>query len=50
MKLYSGIDLHSNNSAAILGEDADDDSDANWLANMLRLDILPEGYCSGRSE
>jgi len=28
----------------------DDDSDANWLANMLRLNILPEGYIYPKKE
>ena len=28
----------------------DDDSDANWLANMLRLGILPEGYIYPKEE
>jgi transposase len=40
--------VHLANTAAIQQysglKHGDDDSDANWLANMLRLDILPEGY------
>lgn len=40
--------IHLANTAAIQQysglKHGDDDSDANWLANMLRLNILPEGY------
>jgi transposase len=31
-------------------KDGDDESDANWLANMLRLGILPEGYIYPKEE
>jgi len=43
-----GFRIHLANTAAIQQysglKHADDNSDANWLANMLRLNILPEGY------
>ena len=44
----AGFKLHLANPAAIQQysglKHADDHSDARWLAEMLRLDILPEGY------
>ncbi len=50
----SGFKLHLANTAAIQQysglKHGDDDSDANWLANMLRLNILPEGYIYPKEE
>ena len=44
----AGFKVHLANTAAIQQysglKHGDDDSDANWLANMLRLSILPTGY------
>lgn len=46
--MEAGFKVHLANTAAIKQysglKHSDDDSDANWLANMLRLGILPEGY------
>jgi len=46
--MESGYQLHLANTAAIQQYSGlkygDDDSDARWLAEMLRLNILPEGY------
>jgi len=46
--MEAGYKVHLANTAAIQQYSGlkygDDDSDANWLANMLRLNILPEGY------
>ena len=46
--MEAGHNVHLANTAAIQQysglKHGDDDSDANWLANMLRLGILPEGY------
>ncbi len=46
--MEAGYKLHLANTAAIQQYSGlkygDDDSDAKWLAEMLRLDILPEGY------
>ena len=46
--------VHLANTAAIQQysglKHGDDDSDANWLANMLRLAILPEGYIYPKEE
>ena len=46
--------IHLANTAAIQQysglKHGDDDSDANWLANMLRLNILPEGYIYPKKE
>ena len=46
--------VHLANTAAIQQysglKHGDDDSDANWLANLLRLGILPEGYIDPRQE
>ena len=50
----AGFEMHLANTAAIQQysglKHGDDDSDANWLANMLRLDILPEGYIYPKEE
>jgi len=49
-----GFEVRLANTAAIQQYSGlkygDDDSDANWLANMLRLDILPEGYIYPKEE
>lgn len=46
--MEAGFKVHLANTAAIQQysglKHGDDDSDANWLANMLRLAILPTGY------
>lgn len=46
--------VHLANTAAIQQYSGlkygDDDSDANWLATMLRLDILPTGYIYPKAE
>ncbi len=46
--MEAGYKLHLANTAAIQQYSGlkygDDDSDAKWLAEMLRLNILPEGY------
>jgi transposase len=46
--MESGFKVHLANTAAIQQysglKHGDDDSDANWLAMMLKLGILPEGY------
>jgi len=46
--MESGFKVHLANTAAIQQYSGlkygDDDSDANWLAKMLKLGILPEGY------
>ena len=46
--MESGFKVHLANTAAIQQysglKHGDDDSDAKWLANMLRLSILPTGY------
>lgn len=50
----AGFKVHLANTAAIQQysglKHGDDDSDANWLANMLRLDILPVGYIYPKEE
>lgn len=50
----AGFKVHLANTAAIQQysglKHGDDDSDANWLANMLRLGILPEGYVYPKEE
>jgi len=50
----AGYTVHLANTAAIQQysglKHSDDESDANWLANMLRLDILPEGYIYPKEE
>ncbi len=49
-----GYDLHLANTGAIQQysglKHADDASDARWLATMLRLGILPEGYIYPKEE
>ncbi len=49
-----GYRLHLANTGAIQQYSglkyADDASDARWLANLLRLDILPEGYIYPKEE
>jgi transposase len=46
--MEANFNVHLANTAAIQQysglKHGDDDSDANWLATMLRLDILPTGY------
>ncbi|MFT5118439.1 MAG: transposase [Kiritimatiellia bacterium] len=46
--MEANFKVHLANTAAIQQysglKHGDDESDANWLANMLRLDVLPEGY------
>jgi transposase len=50
----AGFKVHLANTTAIQQysglKHGDDDSDANWLANMLRLDILPVGYIYPKEE
>lgn len=50
----AGFKVHLANTAAIQQysglKHGDDDSDANWLANMLRLAILPVGYIYPKEE
>ena len=52
--MEAGFKVHLANTAAIQQYSGvkytDDNSDARWLADMLRLNILPEGYLSQRSE
>jgi transposase len=52
--MAKGYDVHLANPAAIQKykglKHADDQHDANWLAEMLRLDILPEGYIYPKEE
>ncbi|MFQ3247695.1 MAG: transposase [Arenicella sp.] len=52
--MEAGYKVHLANTTAIQQysglKHADDDSDANWLANMLRLGILPEGYICPKEE
>jgi len=52
--MEAGYKVHLANTAAIQQysglKHGDDDSDANWLANMLRLDILPTGYIYPKEE
>lgn len=52
--MEAGFKVHLANTAAIQQysglKHGDDDSDANWLANMLRLGILPEGYIYPKEE
>lgn len=44
----AGYDMHLVNTSAVIQYSglkyADDNNDARWLANLLRLGILPEGY------
>jgi transposase len=46
--MESGFKVHLANTAAIHQysgiKHTDDNSDSHWLADMLRLNILPEGY------
>lgn len=50
----AGYRLHLANTAAIIQYSglkyADDDSDARWLAKLLRLELLPEGYIYPKNE
>ena len=50
----AGYRLHLANTAAIVQYSglkyADDDSDARWLATLLRLGVLPEGYIYPKAE
>jgi len=52
--MEAGFKMHLANTAAIQQysglKHGDDDSDAHWLATMLRLDILPEGYIYPKEE
>ena len=52
--IEAGFKVHLANTAAIQQysglKHGDDDSDANWLANMLRLNILPVGYIYPKEE
>lgn len=52
--IEKGYDVHLANPAAIQKyrglKHADDRHDANWLAEMLRLGILPEGYIYPKEE
>uniref|UniRef100_UPI0025DD2B2C IS110 family transposase n=1 Tax=Thiohalocapsa sp. TaxID=2497641 RepID=UPI0025DD2B2C len=49
-----GFSVHLANTAAIVQYEglkyADDESDARWLAKLLRLGLLPEGYIYPRQE
>jgi transposase len=46
--MEAGYRVHLANTAAIVQYEglkySDDDSDARWLAKLLRLGLLPEGY------
>jgi transposase len=52
--MEAGYKVHLANTTAIQQysglKHSDDDSDANWLATLLRLDILPEGYIYPKEE
>jgi len=52
--MEAGFRVHLANTTAIQQYSglkyADDNSDADWLAEMLRLDILPEGYIYPKEE
>jgi transposase len=52
--LEAGYRLHLANTAAIVQYSglkySDDDSDAAWLAKLLRLGLLPEGYIYPKAE
>lgn len=54
MLMSKGYEVHLANPAAIQKykglKHSDDRHDANWLAEMLRLDILPEGYIYPKEE
>ena len=50
--MEQGYKMHLANTAAIQQYEGlkytDDDSDARWLAHLLRLGVLPQGYISER--
>ena len=52
--MEEGYRVHLANTAAIQQYEGlkytDDDSDARWLAHLLRLGVLPEGYIYPRDE
>ena len=52
--MEAGYRVHLANTAAIVQYEglkyADDDSDARWLAKLLRLGLLPEGYIYPKEE
>jgi transposase len=52
--MAAGYRVHLANTAAIVQYSglkyADDDSDARWLAKLLRLGVLPEGYIYPKEE
>ncbi len=52
--MESGYRVHLANTAAIVQYSglkyADDDTDAAWLAKLLRLGVLPEGYIYPKAE
>jgi transposase len=52
--LEAGYRVHLANTAAIVQYSglkySDDDSDARWLAKLLRLGLLPEGYIYPKAE
>lgn len=52
--IEAGLHVHLANTAAIQQYSglkyADDNSDADWLAEMLRLGVLPEGYIYPKEE
>jgi transposase len=52
--MEAGYRVHLANTAAIVQYSglkyADDDSDARWLAKLLRLGLLPEGYIYPKGE
>ncbi len=52
--MEAGYRVHLANTAAIVQYNglkyADDDSDARWLAKLLRLGVLPEGYIHPKEE
>jgi len=52
--MEEGYKLHLANTAAIQQYEGlkytDDHSDARWLAHLLRLDVLPEGYIYPRAQ
>lgn len=52
--MAAGYQVHLANTAAIVQyaglKYTDDDSDARWLAKLLRLKLLPEGYIYPKAE
>jgi len=52
--MAAGYQVHLANTAAIVQYEglkyADDDTDARWLAKLLRLGLLPEGYIYPKQE